>query len=74
MEKKEKLGLTRVYKFNHFHFVISKSGHSCGTVILNFSMSDLGNLTVMWIDQVFEAEDANLMSVFGVISLVQFMC
>ena len=37
-------------------------------------MSVLGNLMAMWIDQVFGVEDATLMSVFGVISLGQFMC
>lgn len=69
MEKVAGLGLARVCKFNHIFFVISKTGHSCGIVILNVRMSVFRTLMVMRIDQVFGAEDASLMSVFGVIRL-----
>ena len=49
--------------------MISKTGHSCGIVILNVRMSVLRNLRVIWIDRAFEAEDASFMCVFGPIRL-----
>lgn len=49
--------------------MISKTGHSCGIVILNVRLNILSNLMVIWINRVFGAEDTNLMSVFGLIRL-----